>query len=351
MDTDHVLETALMLHRDGDTEGARKLYEIILNEHPNHPAAMLNLAGIDLDRGLHQEAAERLQNVLAHDEDNGIAHLLYSRVCFVTGNHDEGYAHIRSAWELIPEEEGVAAEYVAAMRRMYFTFKQEEYNELFEQAQQGQLPEDKFQRLVHLTFLRISRPELIKLLVEPDLPAETPDALNRWLQLLPEAAQSELAVLARNFAQALVMMHESTRFRPVQARVTLRKLPDEGGPDTLEAESIEDCDSLTGATIEVVSGDELHFVPYSKIESIEFDTPSAVMGVFVTLRDGSVISGLMPLFYLFTEFADSEKVRQGQSTLIRPVLAEAAVGVGLRALRVDGQPMPVVRIEKLEFEH
>ncbi|MCA8911496.1 MAG: hypothetical protein KDB82_07310, partial [Planctomycetes bacterium] len=57
----------------------------------------------------------------------------------------------------------------------------------------------------------------------------------------------------------------------------------------------------------------------------------------------------MPLFYLFTEFADSDKVRQGQSTLIRPVLADVVSGVGIRAFRIDGQPMPIVRIEKIEF--
>jgi tetratricopeptide (TPR) repeat protein len=350
MDIEHVLQTALMLHRDGDVDGARKLYEVILTESPVHPAALLNMASIDLDQGNAQHAADRLQSVLAHDEDNGIAHLLYSRTCFATGNHEEGYAHVRSAFELIPEEEGVATEFVAAMRRMYFTFEQDEYLELFGKAQARELPEDRLQRLVHLAFLRIARPELIRLLVEPDLPEDTEDAIGRWMAELPESARTELGILARNFAQALIMMHESERFAAPAALVTLRKLPEEGGPDTLEVESIEDCDSLTGATLEIVCGGQVQFLPYSIIRSIEFDAPSAVMGVFVTLRDGNVLSGLMPLFYLFTEFSDSEKVRQGRSTLIRPLLAEAATGVGLRALRLDGNPLPVVRIEKLEFK-
>jgi tetratricopeptide (TPR) repeat protein len=350
MDIEHALQTALMLHRDGDIDSARKLYEVILTEDPANPAARLNMASIELDNGDLERAAQRLQAVLAHDEDNGIAHLLYSRACFAGGNHDEGYAHIRSAFELIPEEEGVATEYVAAMRRMYFTFDQDEYLELFGKAQARELPEDSLQRLVHLAFLRIARPELIRLLVEPDLPEDSGDAIQRWMAELPESAQAELGILARNFAQALILMHEARRYRVPAATVYLRKLPEETGPDSMDVQAIEDCDSLTGAALELVVDGRLHFLPYSVIRSIEFDAPSAVMGVFVTLRDGNVLSGLMPLFYLFTEFADSEKVRQGRSTLIRPLLAEAATGVGLRALRLDGNPLPVVRIEKIEFK-
>jgi protein involved in temperature-dependent protein secretion len=130
----------------------------------------------------------------------------------------------------------------------------------------------------------------------------------------------------------------------------MRVLEDESGPHTRECEAIEDADTLTGATLELVTNRELQFIPFSTIRTIEFAQPAPAVGVVVELRDGRTISGLMPLFYLFTEFAESETVRAGRSTLIRPVAGDIATGVGLRVLRVDGEPVPVVRIEKIEFE-
>lgn len=350
MDIEELLQTALMKHRDGDVAGAARIYGQILETDPHHPAASLNLASIALDQGQLDEARSMLVTVLAHDEDNGVAHLLYSRVCFLLGRHEEGYPHIGAAFEQLPEEDGVAAEFVSAMRRKYFTFDQDEYFELFEGAQQNDIPEDRLQRLAHLTFLRISRPELIKLIVEPDLPLETPDAISRWLAQLPQEAQAELALLARNFGQAVERMRSGERYQPQAATLTLRTLPDEPAEDSRRCEQLEDVDSLTGATLELVRGGELHFVPFSEIASIEFAQPAPAMGVLLNMRDGDVISGLMPLFYLFTEFAEADKVRQGRSTLVRPVLADITCGVGMRALRLDGEPLPIVRIEKIEFD-
>ncbi|MBX3460899.1 MAG: tetratricopeptide repeat protein [Planctomycetes bacterium] len=350
MDVDDLLQQALIKHRDGDVEGAGAIYRQIIDEQPDHTAARLNLASLLLEQDDLDGASRLLQQVLAQDEDNGVAHLLYSRVCFMTGKHEQGYPHIRSAFELIPDEEGVAAEFVSAMRRQYFTFSQDEYLRLFEAAREGTLEPPRYQRLAHLAFLRIARPELIRLLVQPGLAQDTPDAINRWMEVLPEASRGELAILVRNFVQSVVLMFEHERYQPQAGTLTLRNLPDEQGPDTMAVQALEDCDTLTGATLELVTGEGLEFLPFSEIASIEFDQPGAATGAFVTMRDGGVRSGLMPLFYLFTEFAESEKVRQGHSTLLRPVIGEASVGVGLRALRTDGTPLPIVRIEKIEFE-
>lgn len=350
MDIEELLQTALNKHRDGDVAEAAKIYGEILNEEPKHPAANLNLASIALEQGQLEEAKSMLLPVMVQDEDNGVAHLLYSRACFLMGNHDEGYAHINAAFEQMPEEEGIATEFVAAMRRRYFTFEEDEYLELFERAQSNQLEEDKLQRLAHLTFMRIMRPELIKLIVEPGLPADTPDALSRWVQQLPDEAQTELAVLARNFAQAVELMRGSEKYQPRAATLHMRQTEEEPHADTRRCEVLEDADSMTGATLEIVRHGETVFVPFSEISSIEFNRPDAVMGVVIDLIDGETISGIMPLFYLFTEFADDEKVRQGRSTLIRPLLADIAVGVGLRVLRADGEPVPVIKIERIEFE-
>ncbi len=350
MDLDELLQDALNKHRDGDVAGAARIYGEILSQDPTHPAANLNLASIALDQDQLEEARNMLMAVLTRDEDNGVAHLLFSRVCFLRGDHQIGYPHITAAFELLPDEEGVAAEFVSAMRRRYFTFEQEDYFRLFEAAQQAKLADDQLQRLAHLTFMRIMRPELIRLVVEPGLPADTPDAISRWLADLPGDAQSELALLARNFGQAIELMRGCERYAPQPATLSLRVLPDEVGPDTRRCEVLEDADSLTGATLELVRNGELQFIPFAEIRSIEFAQPAPATGVLVEMRDGETLSGLMPLFYLFTEFAEAENVRQGRSTLIRPLLGDITAGVGLRALRVDGAPMPIVRIEKIEFE-
>jgi tetratricopeptide (TPR) repeat protein len=345
-----MLQTALMKHRDGDIAAAARIYGQVLEQDPANATASLNLASIALAQNQLDEAHGMLRRVLAHDEDNGIAHLLYSRVCFAQGNHDEGYSHINAAFEQLPDEEGVAAEFVSAMRRKYFTFKSDDYMQLFDAAQAGKLAPERLQRLAHLTFLRISRPELIRMLVEPGLPAETPDALTRWLHHLEGEPQRELALLARNFVQAVDLMRGDEHYAPQRATLNLRVLEGEQGPDTRECETLEDADSLTGATLELVRNGELNFVPFSAIRTIEFAQPAPSTGVLVELRDGQTISGLMPLFYLFTEFSESEVVRQGRSTLIRPVIGDIAAGVGLRALRVDGEPLPIVRVDRIEFE-
>jgi tetratricopeptide (TPR) repeat protein len=350
MDLEEMLQTALMKHRDGDVVGAARIYGQILEQDPTNATASLNLASIALGQNQIEEARGMLRTVLAHDEDNGIAHLLYSRVCFMQGNHDEGYSHINAAFEQLPDEEGVAAEFVSAMRRRYFTFSRDDYLELFDAAQAGKLAEDRLQRLAHLTFLRISRPELIRMLVEPALPADTPDALTRWLQQLEGEPQSELALLARNFVQAVELMRGGPRYAPQRATLSLRVLEGEQGPDTRECETLEDADSLTSATLELVRNGELQFIPFSTIQSVEFAQPAPATGVLIELRDGQTISGLMPLFYLFTEFSESEMVRQGRSSLVRPIIGDIASGVGLRVLRVDGEPMPIVRIDRIEFE-
>lgn len=349
MTNDELLQSALMKHRDGEFDAAMKLYAQVLQNEPGQPTASLNMASIAMDKGLVDDAAELVKRVLAQDEDNGVAHLLYSRICFLRGRHDEGYPHVRAAFELLPDDEGVGAELVSALRRQYFTFSQDEYLQKFELAQQGELPTEDMQRLAHLTFLRILRPELIRLLVEPGLPQDTPVALTRWLATLPEEAQADLVLLARNFVQALELMQQQSEFAPQPARLYLRVLPEESLAPEQMASEVEDVDTLTGATLEVMVDGVLRFIPFSSIATIEFNEPAAVTGVVITDREGNTFSGLMPLFYLFTEFAEAENVRQGRSTLIRPLLPDIAVGVGLRALRVDGKPLPIVRVEKIEF--
>jgi len=348
-EADEKLQTALIMHRDGDRDGAEKLYREILAALPGHIAAALNVASIALDRDQLDDAMARLQSVIARDEDNGLAHLLYSRALFRASRHAEALPHIKSAHELMPEDEGIATEYVSAMRRRWFMFDSEEYQRLLAGAQAGTLPDADRQRLAQLALFRMLRPELLRLIIEPGLPQEAPDAVTRWYSMLPEAARPELAVLARNFLQAVELMQSSPMYAPRNARVTLRTGP-EGQETEQDVEDLQDADSLTGATLELVSDGELRFLPFSNMASIEFSEPAAATGALVTMRDGKLVSGLMPLFYVFTEFAQSDKVRQGTSTLVRPIVPGASAGVGLRTLRAGDGFIPIVRVERIDFE-
>jgi protein involved in temperature-dependent protein secretion len=348
-DADQLLHTALALHRDGDHEGAARLYREILAALPGHATASLNLASIALDRDQLDEAIARLQGVIARDEDSGLAHLLYARALFRAGRGADAMPHIRAAHEIMPEDETAAAEYVSAVRRRWYTFDAAEYQSLLQQAQAGTLPETDRQRLAQLALLRMLRPELLRLVVEPGLPQESHDAVTRWYLSLPEDARPELALLARNFLQAVELMQQSPLFQPCRARLTLRAGPDGAGHEQA-VDALEDADSLTGATLELVTSGELRFVPFSTIRSIEFHDPAAATGALVTLRDGSLLSGLMPLFYVFTEFARDDRVRQGLSTLVRPLVPGAHAGVGIRTLRAGDGFIPVVRVERVDFE-
>lgn len=348
-DAEEKLQSALVLHRDGDREGAEKIYREILAAVPGHISASLNLASIALDRDQLDDAIARLQGVIARDEDNGMAHLLYARALFRAARHSDALPHIRAAHESMPEDEGVATEYVSAVRRRWFTFDSAEYQALLAAAQAGTLAETDRQRLAQLALFRMLRPELLRLIVEPGLPKDSQDAVTRWYVSLPESARPELAVLARNFLQAVELMQQSPRFAPCRARLTLRAGP-EGRESEQTVDELQDADSLTGATLELVVNGELRFVPFTEIRSVEFHDPAAAMGALVTLRDGNLLSGLMPLFYVFTEFAHSDKVRQGQSTLIRPVVPGASVGVGIRTFRAGEGFVPVVRVERVDFE-
>ena len=65
----------------------------------------------------------------------------------------------------------------------------------------------------------------------------------RWLGSLPEAAQRELAVLARNFVQATELMRSHEYYKPRRGTLSLRVLPEENGEDTQQCEMIEDAES------------------------------------------------------------------------------------------------------------
>lgn len=341
------LQTALELHREGKFEEASTIYRALLADDPNHAGVLVNLASIALDQNQPEEAETLLLKALQSDPENAGGHLLLSRVQFLNGKHEPGYASIQRAFELVSDDEGVAAEYVSAMRRRYFTFNENEYAGLLNDLANDDLPASRYPRLAHLAFLRVARPEVIKRLVAP--PNGNDDgALPDWMATLGESEQLELRQIAEDFGKAMDLFYGGEAFHARKATVTLRSR--EGSDEVIEVASLTDADSTTHTMLEIVTHDGLQFVPFSELSRIDFNQPSAATGCVLTYRDGRVASGFVPLFYLFTEFAEQENVRTGRSTLLRPIIPHAPIGVGMRVFRAGENLLPCVRVISIDFD-
>ncbi|MCC6573647.1 MAG: tetratricopeptide repeat protein [Planctomycetes bacterium] len=350
MDTDDLLQEALELHRKGDVAGAVQRYTQILLAEPKHFATRLNLASIALDEGKLPEAAKLLDALLKEDDKSGVGHLLRARTAFLIGDQAAGVRHIKQAHALMPEDDGVTTEYVAAMRRTYFTFDVEEYDILVRSAREGAIKPARRQRLAQLAFTRLVRPDVVALITEPGLPQGSPDAVTRWQDTLPLDKRSDVTLLAAELSQRWEDMKKEGIWSPQRANIHVRRRKGEPEKEPAMAEAFTDADSLTAGSLEIVRHDNLEFVPFGEIASIEFGEPGVVVDAFVTLRGGRTISGLCPMFYLLTEFAKSKPVLQGKTTLFRAVLPGLVCGVGLRSF-ADGQRlMPMSNVERIDFK-
>lgn len=349
MDTDDLLHEALAKHSAGDNAGAKKLYSQILAAEPKHFSARLNLASMALDAGKVDEAASLLDALLNEDNASGVAHLLRARAGFLRGEHNLGYANIQRAHELMPEDDAVTGEYVAAMRRRAFTFNAEEYKVLREVAQMGQLKESRWQRLAQLTLARMVTPDFIKLLTQEG-GSDLPDAVTRWQQDLPIERKNALSVMARDLEEYVNAMKQQPRWQPQRCNLQLRRA--EGAPEQepVACEEFSDVDSLTGATLEIVKLHDVEFIPFADIRSIEFGELGVALPALVTLAGGRTTSGLVPLFYLFTDFAQSAKVRTGKITLFRAIVPGIVAGVGLRSFNSTRGLIPLANIERIDFK-
>lgn len=350
MDTDDLLQEALELHRKGDIAGAMQRYKQILLAEPGHVATRLNLASIALDQGKAAEAIQLLDALLKQDADSGVGQLLRARAAFVTGDQAAGARHIKRAHALLPEDRAVTAEYVGAMRRAYFAYDAEEYDLLAKAAREGAIKPSRRQRLAHLALSHLLRPELIELLVTPGLPQGSPDAVTRWQQGLPLERRSDVTLLAADLADRFEAMKQAGLYAPGRANVHVRRPRGAPEPEPLAVEALTDPDSLTGGSLELVRHDNLEFVPFAEIASIEFGEPGVVVDAFLTLRGGRTLSGLCPMFYLLTEFSKSLAVLQGKTTLYRAVLPGLVCGVGLRSFADGTRLIPMSNVERIDFK-
>jgi tetratricopeptide (TPR) repeat protein len=62
-----------MLQKDGDIEGARRIYEEILTEAPDHERTLVNLGVIYVRQGVHTRALELWERALTVNPENPTA--------------------------------------------------------------------------------------------------------------------------------------------------------------------------------------------------------------------------------------------------------------------------------------
>jgi protein involved in temperature-dependent protein secretion len=142
-------------------------------------------------------------------------------------------------------------------------------------------------------------------------------------------------------------MKQQERYKPQRCNVQLRGKPDD---EPIACEEFTDVDSLTGATLELVKLHDVEFIPFADIRTIEFEAPSVALPALITLAGGRTTSGLVPLFYLFTDFAESAKVRSGKVTLYRAIVPGIVAGVGMRSFNSTRGLLPLANIERIDFK-
>jgi len=342
---DVTLERALALHMENETEAARALYLQILAIQPDHHKALLNLASIDLDEGELESCIGRASAVVKQGIKDPAAELLLARAHFLTNDHDAGYAHMAKAFALAPQDPGIAYEHTAALRRKYWTHRDEEYADLIELAQSESLPISRLPRFVHQAYAKIIRPEFINIFVrgpqqgEPDVPA-----IETWMGKLPAGAAKDLEVLSRNFLAAISVMHGQPEYRAREARVGLRD------GSAVDVKEFSDLDPLTMGTIEFIDEEgELRFESMANMAQVRFGAPGAAIDCQLTMLDGRELNGFMPIFYALTEFSQHEGVRNGNTTLLRTVLEGVRVPIGLRQFNCDERMVAAVGVSWIEF--
>jgi len=343
-------QSALNLHRDGDVAGAERMYREILRAEPDHAPTLLNLASLSFDKRDFGEATRLLQELEDTGDPHAVAEFLRSRLAFVKGDTNAGVQHLLRAHRLAPNDPNVRDEFVAAVRRRYWTYQPDEYRGLVEQAQSGALQPADLQRLLHQSFAKFLRPRLIDLLVNADNNTATP-ALDRWRTELDSKVADDLDTLVRNFREALDALQSGEPWQPRPAILTLRD------GSVVNARVFGDIDPLTHGSIELI-GDEgmTMFIPFSEIANVELGQLGANIVANVQFNTGETVRGLVPLFYVLSEFSKNPDVLSGRTTLLSRLAgkgeksgSDISIPSGHRAYLADGRLIGIANITLMDF--
>ncbi len=348
--SDERLAQAMDLIRGDKKAEAEKIYWEVLQADPENEPAALNLANLLIERGKIDEAATLCKNVAARSPDNPPVNVLQSRIAILRGQFDAGLEHISRAYAASPENQMIADEFLGASRRRYWTVSPTEYQELFEQAQSGELDASQLPRLTHQLLARILHPALMQLLCggpngsPPADDRETP-VLDQFFELIEDEEQRTAGqILRRNFEQALGQLMQEPAFGPQKALVVMRD------GSTVEAEDWCDLDPLTRGAIEVADPvSQTRFISPIHIRRIQFGKPAEATACMIETKDGAVFGSVMPVFSFFTAFSMDDRIRRGESTTLRRFTGEIELPLGLRAWWAGGKLVPMPNVSELVF--
>jgi len=348
MSTQSLMMAASKHMEQGEPEAAESVYWEVLKVEPKNVVASLNLASLLFDRGKFDEAATLCRVVADQEPELPILHVLLSRIAFVRGNFKTGLEHITRAHATIPDEPNIAAEFVSAQRRHYWTLDTEQYPGLFEKAASGGLDVSLLPRLVHQTLARLIRPRFLELLCgrpqDEQITSDDVPLFDQWARELGEGAREDFGTLRRNFENALTVMRAEPAFGPRSAIVRLRD------GSVITANDFIDMDPLTSGAVELVDPfDGVRFVSAEKISRIQLAGPAEVMPALVTLTDGEEMQALMPIFGFFTTFSPDARIRSGRATVARKVSNDILIPLGVRAWQADGRMIPMMNVESIEY--
>lgn len=171
----------------------------------------------------------------------------------------------------------------------------------------------------------------------------------QWMAKLLQA--SHLAAAGDYAAAAALRAEAFEEAETTSGTITLRN-PDieaeEPGPSS-EFEWIADADSRLGPFLEVIQQGKYYWVPFGRIEKIEFHPPkdlrdSVWMPAVFTWLGGGEMAGMTP-----TRYPDSHKSEDGLIQLARKTAweekdGETYLGLGQRMLTTDADDYPLMDI-------
>lgn len=162
-----------------------------------------------------------------------------------------------------------------------------------------------------------------------------------WVALLLEALR---ATAAGKHAEAAALREQVFDSAPASA----------GLIDQQPFEWIADADPRMGPTLEAVINGRYFWVPFHRIQAIDFEAPSDLRDLVwtpaqFTWANGGETVGFVPTRYCGSEKHEDSRVRLSRITLWDEPAADTFIGVGQRLFATDAGEYPLLDTRRIEF--
>jgi type VI secretion system protein ImpE len=122
-----------------------------------------------------------------------------------------------------------------------------------------------------------------------------------------------------------------------------------------QKEDIRDYNDLTSCVLEAFVQDSYLWIPFEQIVKIEFEERKTLRDLFWRQAKIETLNGtngefLIPALYADSWKSDNDAVRLGRFTDWRELGNEIYLGEGQKLFFVDGEAVPILEFEKIEFD-